>query len=209
MSKRIILACLAPALLLGGCGGTLNRGLESVHQPIVTRTDYVFDVASTGYGLAPGETQRLSGWMAALRVGYGDRIAVDDPSGSTGAREEVALQAARYGLLIADDAPATAGQIAPGTIRVVVSRMKATVPGCPDYSHMAQPEFNSNTSSNHGCATNASLAAMIANPADLVRGQPGAGDGSNAATSYKAIDAYRKAAPTGAGGAAVKSESSK
>jgi pilus assembly protein CpaD len=206
--KHILLASLAPALLLGGCSGTLNRGLESVHQPVVSRSDYVFDVASTGNGLAPGENERLSGWMAALRIGYGDRIAVDDPTGGSGAREDVALQAARYGLLLAEEAPATAGQIAPGTIRVVVSRMKATVPGCPDYTHMAQPEFNSNTSSNFGCATNASLAAMVANPADLVRGQPGT-EGGNAATSYKAIDAYRKAAPTGAGGSAVKSEGSK
>ena len=42
MFTRIsILALAAPALLLGGCGGTMNRGLESVHQPIVSRTDYV------------------------------------------------------------------------------------------------------------------------------------------------------------------------
>ncbi|CAN5496719.1 hypothetical protein BH09PSE4_BH09PSE4_02260 [soil metagenome] len=207
MSKRILLAALAPALLLGGCGGTLNRGMESVHQPVVSRTDYVFDVASGGNGLAPGEAQRLQGWMSSLGVGYGDRIAIDDPSpyGSS-AREDVAAQAARYGLLVAEDAPVTAGAIAPGTIRVVVSRMHAAVPGCPDYSRMGPTEFNSNTSSNQGCAINSNLAAMVANPADLVRGQPGA-DVNDAATSFKAIDAYRKATPTGGGGTTVKAES--
>ena len=89
-------------------------------------------------------------------------------------------------------------------VRVVVSRMKASVPGCPDFSRVSEPEFESNTSSNYGCAVNSNLAAMVANPADLVRGQPGA-DATDPATSAKAIDVYRKAAPTGAGG--LKSES--
>ena len=50
---------------------------------------------------------------------------------------------------------------------------------------------------------NSILAAMVANPTDLVRGAPGA-DTLDPALSSKAIDAYRKAAPTGAGG--LKSE---
>jgi len=82
--------------------------------------------------------------------------------------------------------------------------MKATVPGCPDFSRVSQPEFNSNTSSNQGCAINSNLAAMVANPADLVRGQPGA-DTSDDVSSLKAIDTFRKAVPTGAGG--LKSDS--
>jgi pilus assembly protein CpaD len=71
------------------------------------------------------------------------------------------------------------------------------VPGCPDFSRVGEPEFESNTSSNQGCAVNSNLAAMVANPIDLVRGQPGA-DANDPATSSKAIDTYRKAVPTGA-----------
>ncbi|MEO8374822.1 MAG: CpaD family pilus assembly lipoprotein, partial [Sphingomonas bacterium] len=78
-------------------------------------------------------------------------------------------------------------------------RMKATVPGCPDYTRQNKPEFNSNSSSNLGCAINSNLAAMVANPADLVRGQPGADYNDNVSSS-KAIDTYRNTAPTGAGG---------
>ena len=40
---------------------------------------------------------------------------------------------------------------------------------------------------------------MVANPADLVRGQPGA-ETFDAKTSGKAIDTYRKARPTGKAG---------
>jgi pilus assembly protein CpaD len=206
-SKKALLL-LAPALLLGGCG-TVNRGLESVHQPVVERNDYVFDVATGADGLAPGEAGRLAGWLASLRLGYGDRIAVDDADdGRTGAaaRDVVAGQAARYGLLLTDQAPVTVGTIAPGTARIVVSRMTASVPGCPDHSRTSGLDLNANTNSNFGCATNSNLAAMIARPEDLVRGQPGA-DTIDSATSFKAIDTMRKAPATGAGG--LKSETTK
>ena len=86
----MLTTCLAPALLLGACGGTVNRGLESVHQPVVSRSDYTLDVATSGNRLAPGEAQRLAGWMASMRLGYGARVAIDDPnpSGAGGLKSE-------------------------------------------------------------------------------------------------------------------------
>jgi pilus assembly protein CpaD len=200
ITKTILLASLAPALLLGGCMGTQNRGIESVHQPVVARSDYAFDVATSGNALAPGEQRRLEGWMTAMRLGYGDRVAIDDPSPyGTHAHAQVAGLVAGYGLLLSADAPVTQAPVAPGTIRVVVTRMRASVPGCPDWSLDSTNDFNSNTSSNYGCAINSNLAAMVANPADLVRGAVG-NETNDAAASYKAIDSYRKKAPTGAAG---------
>src|SRR3546814_3798029 len=71
MSKRSLTLALAlPALLVAGCGGTVNRGLESVHQPVVSRADYAFDLSTANGHLAPGEAQRLDGWLASLNVGY-------------------------------------------------------------------------------------------------------------------------------------------
>ncbi|MBB4840523.1 MULTISPECIES: CpaD family pilus assembly protein [Sphingomonas] len=194
---------LVPALLLAGCG-TYNGGVESVHQPVVQRNDYVLDLQTTGYGLAAGESQRLAGWMSAMNLRYGDRVAIDDGAAGTTGRQEIAAEAGRYGLILADRAPVTAGQIAPGTIRVVVTRMTAAVPGCPDNSRPAEYTFEASTSSNYGCSTNANLAAMIADPADLVRGAPGSPTG-DPATSAKAIGAFRTAAPSGAGGATLNS----
>lgn len=208
MTKRSIFlaAIAAPALLLGGCAGTENRGLESVHQPVVSRTDYIMDVGLAGSTLPTGEVQRLASWMASMHLGYGDRVAIDDPTGgSTGARRQVAMLVADRGLLLSDEVPVTSAAIAPGMVRVIVSRMRADVPGCPDWSRDSSVDYNQNTSSNFGCAVNVNLAAMVANPADLVRGQPGS-DTTDPRLSYRAIDAYRKAAPSGAGGTAVKSE---
>ena len=199
MISKSILASLVPALLLGGCMGTENRGLESVHQPIVSRSDYALDLGVADGSLARGEQRRLTDWMATMRLGYGDRIAIDDPAAEGyRARADVAAVVAQYGLLLSNEAPVTPAPLMPGSIRVVVSRTRADVPRCPDWSRDSTNDLTANTSSNYGCAINRNLAAMVANPADLVRGAAGI-DTIDPAASYKAIDTYRKKAPTGAG----------
>jgi pilus assembly protein CpaD len=206
MFKHIALPLLlAPAALLSGCG-TYNGGMESLHQPVVQRTDYALDLTATHTSLAPGESERLAGWLRAMRPGYGDRVALDDGAGGSTGRDQVAAEAGRYGLMLSDSAPVTAGAIAPGTVRVVVTRMSASVPSCPDFSRVYEPDYQASTTSNFGCATNKNLAAMIANPADLVRGEPGLGT-ADPVQINKAIKAFRDAAPTGGGGTAVKAES--
>ncbi|WP_200922356.1 CpaD family pilus assembly protein [Sphingomonas sp. Leaf17] len=210
LSRSRLAALLVPALLLGGCMGTENRGLESVHQPVVSRADFTFDVATAGDTLAPGEAARLSGWFDAVKVRYGDRITIDDPvsdgtpDARSGVRGDVARIAGARGLLLSATPAISGTPVAPGTVRVIVSRMRADVPGCPDWSRDTSNEFESNTSSNHGCAINSNLAAMIANPEDLVRGRTGT-ETFDPAASTKAIDIFRKAAPSGAGG--LKAES--
>jgi pilus assembly protein CpaD len=196
------LALITPALLLAGCetgaGVTQNRGLESVHQPVVSRTDYVFDMNTDNGGLAEGELQRLAGWMATMRLGYGDKVALDDPAGIGGnARADINAIVQRYGLFLAEQPAIGAAPSTPGTVRIVVSRTKASVPNCPDQSRSGSTNFDSHTSSNHGCAVNANLAAMVAQPEDLVRGQLGAVT-SDPATGTRAIQALRRG--TGSGG---------
>lgn len=207
MTKRpLILAALAALPLLSGCG-TDNRGIESVHQPVVTRSDYVLDVAATPAGLADSEASRLAGWLDAIHLTYGDSVAVDDPNGGNRAtRAGIGAVVGRYGLLLAGAAPVTAGDVAPGTVRVVVSRAHAAVPGCSDFSRMNGPNFNAHTSSNYGCATNTNLAAMIANPSDLVRGAPGTTD-YDTQIGMRAISTMRRASPTGDGGTSLRGKS--
>ncbi len=193
------LAIGAP-ILLAACSGTQNRGVESVHQPVVSRSAYAFDLATGPDGLAPGERTRLAGWLDAMRLRYGDEVGVDDAGGGDPAvRADVAAEAARRGLLLADAVPPTAGAVQPGTVRVVVSRMVASVPGCPDRSRLSQPNFDAHTSSDFGCAINTNLAAMVAAPGDLVLGQTDHGT-TDTGAGTKAIGALRRALPSGNGG---------
>ena len=202
MRSLHLLPLIALSLSLSACG-TKNRGLESVHQPVVSRTDYVYDVPAY---LSAQDQTRLAQWFESINIGYGDRIAIDGAEGDSATRSSVAAVAARYGLLLNDVAPVTEGQIAPGSARVVVSRAKAEVPGCPDWSRTSQPNFNQHSMSNFGCATNSNLAAMVANPEDLVNGRAGNGP-SDAQTGSKAIKSYRTTPPSAAQG--LKSESTR
>ncbi len=162
----------------------------------MSRTNYTLDVASYGDGLSLPEQRRLAGWFDALDLRYGDRIAIDDPSASGATREAVASLAARYGLLVGEDAPVTAGQVAPGSVRVVVSRSSATVPNCPNWQTKSDTNLNNATHSNYGCAVNSNLASMVADPEHLLHGATGTGQ-TVVLTSSKAIDSYREAKPTG------------
>ncbi|MGZ8360941.1 MAG: CpaD family pilus assembly protein, partial [Allosphingosinicella sp.] len=174
-----------------------NPSLYSVHQPVVQRTDFVFDVATGPGGVPATEQARLNAWFVSIDLDYGDTITVDEPVGyeSAEARSDVASVAGRYGLLLGDGSPMTAGQVQPGTIRIIASRATASVPGCPAWNGDNIAPVN-NTSPNYGCATNSNLAAMIANPDDLVVGQDGSGL-SNAGTASRAIRVYRERTPTG------------
>jgi pilus assembly protein CpaD len=197
-------------LALGGCGsmGSYNNNtLESIHQPIVERTNYVLDVATGSGGLSLPEQRRLSGWFDAMDLRYGDRISVDDPLNSGATRAAVEAIAAKYGILLSDGSPVTAGYVNAGTARIVVSRSSASVPGCSDWSKNSDNALMNETGTNFGCALNGNLAAMVANPEDLVRGSDAKGQ-TTIMSSNKAIDIYRQTAPSGGGGT-VKSTSSK
>jgi pilus assembly protein CpaD len=196
---------------LSGCstpGVPINRSLESVHQPVVQRTNYTMDLVSNGSGLAPAEQRRLSGWFEALDLRYGDKISVDDPTGSSANRSTVEAVAARFGMLLTGDAPTTPGYVNPGTVRVVVSRTSATVLGCPDWGTKSDTNMHNATASGFGCAVNGNMAAMVANPEDLIKGTASTG-ATTVMSSNKAIEGYREAKPTGGGGVNVNKQSSK
>jgi pilus assembly protein CpaD len=181
-----------------------NLGLNSYNQPVVQRVDYVLEVASPGPGLPVAERARLRAWFASLGIGYGDHVAVEATYRDDPARADVARVAAEYGLLLSDGVPVVPGTPLPGSIRVIVSRSVAHVPGCP---FADEHQGLTATSGNYGCAVNSNLAAMVADPNDLVLGQAGSVAG-DPATAAKAIRTYRDAKPTGAAGLPVASSRS-
>mgnify|MGYP001424712578 CR=1 FL=1 len=192
---------LSLAIALSGCVGGMpnNKPLESVNQPVVARTNYALDIASGAGGVPFAEQRRLAGWFEALNLRYGDRISLDDPAQSPATRSAIEAIAARHGILVGGQAPATPGYVNPGTTRVVVTRSSASVPGCPNWSDKSDGNFSNATSKNYGGATKGTPAAMVADPEPLIRGTDPAGE-TVIMSSDKAIDSYREGKPTGAGG---------
>ena len=201
LSLKPLSALAMLALPLAACtSDSPNRGVESVHQPVVSHAAYTFDVmAGAGDTLPPAEAARLNDWFVSIGLGYGDQVAiVNDGYYGPALREGIANVVARHGLLVAEDSSAIAGAAPQGSIRLIVRRATASVPGCPDWSSKQETDMNLGTTSNFGCGTNSNLAAMVANPEDLVRGQ-GTDSNLRTATSNRAISTYRDKPPTGAG----------
>jgi len=196
-TMRRSIALLALATALAGCvtPDPASRGVAAINVPVVSRTDYSFDLATPGGSLPSSEAARLDAWFRSLQLGYGDSIYVDGPDANA-ARNDVARIAGQYGILVNNGSPVTAGEIPPGNVRVVVSRTRASVPGCPNWTVPSQPNLENASMSNYGCAVNASLAAMVANPEDLVHGREGSGLG-DVLTATKAVESHRKATPSG------------
>jgi len=175
-----------------------DRGVSAVNVPVVTRSDFALDVAAPGGSIPSSEAARLDNWFRSLQLGYGDTVHVDgDYAGA--ARNDVARVAGQYGLLLSNGAPVTQGAIPPGSVRVVVSRARAEVPGCPNWSLPASPDYNNRTMSNFGCGVNSNIAAMVANPEDLLHGREG-DPYVDAAAASRGIGVYYSTPPTGKGG---------
>ena len=197
-SKLAIIAFACTGL--AGCNTPENpaKGVAAVNVPVVTTANYVFDAATPAGSLDAGEAARLDGWFQGLGVSYGDVIYVDGPD-SAPARAQVASIAGHYGMMVSPGAPVTAGIVPPGSLRVVVSRRRAEVPGCPNWSVASQPNWDNASTSNYGCSVNSNLAAMVANPEDLLHGREGTGVGDTL-TAAKAVQLYRSAPPSGSKG---------
>lgn len=191
---------LSVGLSLAACGGMpQNTTLYSTKQPVVERTNYTFDVQAGRGGLSIPEQQRLSGWFEAMDLRYGDRVSIEDPMMSAATKEAIGALAGRYGILVSDGAPVTSGYVQPGSVRVVLTRSTATVPGCPDWSVKSDMNYTNGTAPGYGCAINSNLAAMVADPEDLVNGDEGSGE-TYVRRSSQAVEAYRDKAPEGASG---------
>jgi pilus assembly protein CpaD len=198
MRSKFLLIVLGSAL--AGCQTAPDmpsKGVAAVNVPVVTTADYVFDAAAPGGSLAQGEGDRLNGWFQGLGLGYGDSVYIDG-SYSPAARTQISAIAGRYGMLVSPGAPVTAAAVQPGSVRVVVARRRAVVPGCPNWNEPSI-DWDNKTSSNFGCAVNSNLAAMIANPEDLLHGREGDGV-ADAITAARAVEMYRTKPPTGTGG---------
>ncbi len=203
LALAIVLAGVSPAM--ASKKAPVNRSLESVNQPVVQRTDYMFDATPDGYNsLSRSERQRILDWFDAIELGYGDRVSiVGDGRSGGGVSGAVADLVGQYGLLMADAAPRTVGEAPSGAVRIVVSRSTASVPGCPKWGDRFEADYQGGLSSEYGCAVNGNLAAMIANPEDLLQGRQTRSP-LRTVTSNRAVKAYNAASPSGGGGSSLK-----
>jgi pilus assembly protein CpaD len=160
------------------------------NQVELVAVDHDVNFARGAKSVAPGEIAGLSNFLRDNAVGDGDTVTVDNPKGAsslTAARQAAVLTELKALHVRAASTPATT-QVA-NAVRIHITHAVVIAPQCPDWSKPEADNSDNSPSSNFGCATEADLAAMVANPADLAKGRvSGTADG---AVLARGVELYR------------------
>jgi len=195
LTPRFLL--VAGLMLIVGCDTTAPTpvGWSDPIPPKENRVTFVtldHDVlfASGAKTMAADQAADLSKFLTSNTVGEGDTVTVDSSSG------RASLAAARQAAVLAElNRLHVHAVLASGTtssadsVRIHVGHTIVTTPRCPDWSKPEADNPANSPSSNFGCATEASLAQMVANPADLVRGR--SNDKADGAVLARGAELYR------------------
>jgi pilus assembly protein CpaD len=175
---KALLASIAAALLatLAACDAPVTDYTKA-EAPNYLRVDdashsFIVHFVAGSDRLGRGEAERLARLVATGEIGPRDRISVS-PSGppALAARRMTMLSSEmlRYGMTIGE-VPLAA--VPRDSAIIEIGRYLVTTPPCPNWSGQNAADFTNTPYSNFGCATATNLGEMIANPADLVSGQP-------------------------------------
>lgn len=177
-SKGMLL--LASLLLLGACDLRLNEHVMKARENNsdlrkANRIDLVqfnHQINFDGGKSLPSDAEydRFDAFANSIKLGYGDEVVL---RGSAPARRDaMAAYIQRLGFPVVVQSEAGSKEdVGANTVKIIVNRHVVTPPACPNWSNFDGPEQRNTPGSNYGCAVDASLGYMVANPRDLVHGQ--------------------------------------
>ena len=190
-------------LALASCGPPISQYTESEAPKRLTLDDATMHVDvrfSPGSPvMAAGDAAPLRRMAAAGAIAPSDRVLVaagGNPALAAARVGAVSAELVRYGV-VASALPHA--DVAPDRASIEVVRYLVTLPPCPNWSKEPANDFTNAPESNYGCANVSNLGRMVANPADLVSGQPlGPAAGPPTVT---AVQRYLEGRVTSPGGA--------
>jgi pilus assembly protein CpaD len=186
-TSLLLLASLA-ACSTANNGSRDNAGLDSMHKATVTLQETSHPVSFSNSKLSANEEASLSAFISSSGLRYADRLTLrtSEPNMSVGYRNAINAVLGRFGLAIGN-VETTLG-LQSGSAILAVSRPTVTLPACGTHSGPNVANVNNENMSNYGCATRSNLAAMVANPADLISGN--VLDGQGADITAKPVDGF-------------------
>lgn len=194
------IACLAMVAACTPAGveqwQPVTAAAQKTNRVELTRLAHTVRFAPNAAALTPGETTSLASFLDDSDIVYGDHVFLETPPGnhlSTARQAAIRRVLARRGVLMttvpATRAPGGERPPAGDEMTVQLERYVVTPPNCPDWSKPPGGDPTNSVSSNFGCATEANLGMMVAEPRDLLAGrQPGPPD---AEPALRAIRNYR------------------
>src|SRR5438034_7506190 len=122
--------------------------------------------------LLPADAARLRTMAATGAIQPSDRVAVavgGGPALAEARRDAISAALLSYGIVTS---PSALAGVATNHAVVEVGRYLVTTPACPNWSKAPGADFTNSFPSNWACANQTNLGQMVANPSDLVAGQP-------------------------------------
>lgn len=187
ISHAPTIVALTSALLLGACNPVVDYSAAEAPKKLAldsstTRVDLRFGPGTAH--LSPADAARLRQLAATGTIGAADRVlvaAAGPPDLAARRAGAISSQLLHYGIVAS---PIQLADMRPDRGLVEITRTLVTLPACPNWSKPAQPGFDNQPSSNHGCAAQLNLGLMVAHPTDLASGTPlGMAEGQPAAAA--------------------------
>jgi pilus assembly protein CpaD len=197
----------ALSLVLAGCAAASSRTPDPVAlateapNDIQVRTVTVTHAVRLGESeasLDAAETADLRDFLQASGAARGTPVQVQTLAGDE--RRAGPMIAALYDLGFQPRTASAVG-IAPGQARLTIEMVVASAPSCPNWSRRPGNDTANIVHSDFGCASAANLAAMVADPRDLLVGRDLEAASGDAAVA--AIARYRQGISPGAVGGAL------
>lgn len=174
----------------------------------MVRIPYSIKFEDGSTSLSGIEITRLNKFLESSNITYGNEFSMDFPLDSRGNISDIDGKRLAYiSDLLKDSGLYMSEKITPfgmepeaNTGRLLVSKYTVTLPEC-GWSQPSYPNYENAPTSNLGCASQANLGLMVANPKDLLTGQ--GGGMTNAERAAFAVERYQTTvvtvAPTDAG----------
>lgn len=204
MNVKLIFTAAAAALATG-CAGAWNGPDQALtvaeEHPISVDSQVValtLDIAGSRNGLTALDKARLRAFADSyLNSGHG-LIAISAPSGTSADATGEALAASARDFLVQTGVDATmfadsvysAGDDRGGAVVLSYAHYVATPSACGNWSGMKGRDFANLRSPNFGCASQNNLAAMVADPRDLM--MPADDASADAMARIRGVKAYRE-----------------
>lgn len=212
MTKNIpCLSTLIPALaaatafvLITGCSSASNfaRGDAQMRNEVeMIRIPFMVSFKKGSSRLSGKAVERLDMFMMKSNVGYGDELSMDFPLRRDGNLSEQNRQRMtflselmkRRGLHLSPEVTPYGLSPAVNQARFLISRYVITPPRCGDWSQASTDNYGNAPTVNFGCANQASLGLMVANPRDLITGVDN--EQADAEKVARAVRTYRTKKP--------------
>ena len=205
--KTVLLRGLCLAALLVAASCSTPSGAEKMtfddpvanHPILVQPSSQSLKVNVSPAGIAPADTAHFEAFVSDYQAHGNGKIVISAPAGAL-ANAEVALIADRINAMGVNRSQIFVANrdAAPGDGQIelnYVSYQANTAP-CGDWSENLSYTMDNKTAANLGCAVQHNIAAMVADPRDLIG--PQQMGGADAARRAAVINNYEKGSPTAA-----------